>query len=548
MSRIFWVFLSLFIFLLVSSRPAQAIVNPLSVPNNRFGIHILEPADIPAAAALVNSQGGDWGYVTLIIRQNDRDKNKWQTVFDQLRRLHLIPLVRLATNPEKNYWVKPEVSEVQTWVDFLNSLNWVVTNRYVILFNEPNHALEWENSINPSEYSSIVRQFHDKLKAASEDFFILPAGLDTAAPNSNSTLSAVNYWQRMYQADHDIFTLFDGWNSHSYPNPDFSGLPTAKGLGTLQSYQAEVNYLATLGLNSSLPIFITETGWTNFYSNNLTDRYTQAFTQIWTQSNLVTITPFILNYSESPFNQFSWRKPNSADFYPHYYAVQSLPKIAGRPEQNNSSSIVSKNIPGSLIDNSVYEFSLSLTNTGQSIWTPADFSLLTSGDFPPDLVQVSLVNSTEPFQTADFKINLKTPPDHQDFSLGLQLSLKGKPFGEKFYQTIKVVPPPSLVAHIKMLFKRQVSGNDFQLLVYDERNELQTKLNLQVNNGLSQPVFLYNLVPENLYRFVLLKPEFLPRQLYSPLNPKETEITFKPLLPNLFKVLLDPLNYLRLRL
>ncbi|MDZ7587076.1 MAG: hypothetical protein U0946_04920, partial [Patescibacteria group bacterium] len=202
----------IFSFLFLVVQPIEAIVNPLTVSNNRFGIHILEPEDLLPAAKLVNSQGGDWGYVTLIIRQNDRKIAKWQTVFDQLRRLHLIPIVRLATESEKNYWVIPKTQDIDAWVDFLNSLNWVVKNRYVILFNEPNHALEWGKTLNLQEYAAIVREFHQKLKFASDDFFILPAGFDTAAPNSATSMSAVNYWQKMYQADPTIFTLFDGWN------------------------------------------------------------------------------------------------------------------------------------------------------------------------------------------------------------------------------------------------------------------------------------------------------------------------------------------------
>ena len=38
--------------------------NPLAVPNNRYGIHIVDTNDIPQLPALVNSSGGDWGYVT----------------------------------------------------------------------------------------------------------------------------------------------------------------------------------------------------------------------------------------------------------------------------------------------------------------------------------------------------------------------------------------------------------------------------------------------------------------------------------------------------
>ena len=168
--------------ILLSAQPVQAIVDPRQSPNNRFGIHILEPEDLAPAAGLVNTHG-DWGYVTLVIRFNDLNRAKWQAQFDEMRRRHLIPLVRLATAAENSYWVKPKSEDVDQWVEFLNSLNWVVQNRYVILFNEPNHAKEWGNEIKPHEYAAIVRQFREKLKAVSDDFFILPAGLDTAAPS-----------------------------------------------------------------------------------------------------------------------------------------------------------------------------------------------------------------------------------------------------------------------------------------------------------------------------------------------------------------------------
>ena len=48
-----------------------------SVPNNRVGVHILDPNEINDAAKLINSSGGDWGYVTIPIRSNDRDRDKW---------------------------------------------------------------------------------------------------------------------------------------------------------------------------------------------------------------------------------------------------------------------------------------------------------------------------------------------------------------------------------------------------------------------------------------------------------------------------------------
>lgn len=538
----FKVFLTIFIFLFLLVRPAKAIVDPLAVPNNRFGIHVLEPEDLLPAANLVNTQGGDWGYVTLIIRQNDRNLAKWQAVFDQLRRLHLIPIIRLATVAENNYWVKPDPQDIGAWVDFLNSLNWVVKNRYVILFNEPNHALEWGNELKPHEYTAIVQEFYNQLKTASNDFFIFPAGLDTAAPNSKDTIAATEYWRQMYFANPEVFQLFDGWNSHSYPNPGFSGSPLATGFGSLQSYLAEFNYLKSFGLKPDLPIIISETGWTHKDgyilgtsdpdSGALSNFYTRAFTQIWTQPRLLAVTPFILNYPDAPFSQFSWQIPHSQEFYPHYYRVASLAKISGQPVQIHAGLLVKADIPQSLVDSSHYQLKVSFKNTGQSIWNPADFSLDISGNFPPDLIKVSSLAATEPGQTAELTLDLITPAVHTRYQFGFQLKFKEEAFGEKFAPEVAVVPPPTLIAKVKLLFKKSVSAVDFKLLVYDTDNQLQIKLPLAVISGQSQPVPLYNLIPNQIYRFVILKPFYLPRQLITRLNSDQTTVKFKTMLPS----------------
>lgn len=525
--KLFLIIVSLLFF---AARPVEAIVNPLAVPNNRLGIHVLEPEDLLPAAELVNTQGGDWGYVTVVLRLNDLNQAKWQTMFDEMRRRHLIPIVRLATIPENSHWVKPKSEDTGKTVEFLNSLNWVIQNRYVVLFNEPNHAKEWGNELKPNEYTAIVKEFHDKLKAASADFFILPAGLDTAAPNSKDTIAATEYWRQMYLADPEVFQLFDGWNSHSYPNPGFSGPVTGTGLGSLQSYLAEINYLGRFGLPLNLPVFITETGWVNT-AGDLTGSFIRAFTQIWTQPNLVAVTPFILNYSETPFSQFSWQIPHSQEFYPHYFQVASLTKISGRPVQIHAAQLIKADTPQSLVDSSHYQFKLQFKNTGQSIWNPADFSLALTGNFPPDLIKVSSLSATEPGQTAELTLELITPAVHNRYQLGFQLKFKEEAFGEEYKSEINVVPPPTLIARVKLLFKKPVSAADFKLLVYDADNQLQTKLPLAVASGQSQPVPLYNLIPNQIYRFVILKPYYLPRQIVSQLNSDQTEIIFKPMLP-----------------
>src|SRR3989344_5758214 len=168
---------------LFSSRPIDALEpnNPLS--NIRFGVHISDPADLPKAQELVNSSGGDWGYITIVIQDNDRSAEKWQRFFDDARRRHLIPLVRLATHPANTHWEKPMPDQAEEWAAFLNDLNWPTKKRHVIIFNEPNHASEWGGNVNPSEYAEVLKAFFNALKKKSPDFTVLNAGLDAAAPD-----------------------------------------------------------------------------------------------------------------------------------------------------------------------------------------------------------------------------------------------------------------------------------------------------------------------------------------------------------------------------
>ncbi len=150
---------------LLSVKPARAEFN-FNHPNNKFGIHLAQPhyEEIKQAAALINSNGGDWGYLTLVMQENDRNQQKWQEIFDLLREYHLIPIVRLATQPEGEVWRRPKVEDVKDWVEFLNGLNWVVKNRYIILFNEPNHGQEWGGEVDPTSYAEVAISFAKTLK------------------------------------------------------------------------------------------------------------------------------------------------------------------------------------------------------------------------------------------------------------------------------------------------------------------------------------------------------------------------------------------------
>lgn len=289
--------------LLLASVSIVHAYDPLAVPNNKVGVHILEPSEIDAAAKLVNSNGGDWGYVTLPIRSNDRDPVKWQEFFLKARLLHVIPIIRLATYPASNGWIEPNAFDLVDFANFLSEMPWPTSNRYVILFNEPNHSNEWGGFIDPRAYATLIIDAQNIFKSRSADYFLISAGLDMSAPNSVTSQDGLEYYRRMAAYQPEWLDKVDGFSVHVYPDSKAG----------IVSYRREP-------LPSNKPIFITETGWIG-----QPDLYPQTLTSIWTEPNIAAVTPFLLFAGAGDFTKFSLIGS------PAYTGLMNFPKIAGSP-------------------------------------------------------------------------------------------------------------------------------------------------------------------------------------------------------------------------
>lgn len=324
---------------LQEAKQAFAIYNPLLLPNNKYGIHIINQEDIDDVIELVNTNG-DWGYVTFVIRKDQRNLDEWRPFFEKLKKNHLIPIVRIATIIEGSFWKKPEINDLNDWSDFLDKLPWPTKNRYIVIYNEPNHANEWGDEIDPFLYAEILDKALDIFTEKNEHFFVLSAGFDLAAINAKKTVEVTRFWEQMEQKKPGIFKKLKGWVSHSYPNPHFSASPYKEGRLSIKGYSWELDYLSkNYSLDKKIPVFITETGWAQNRQLNpatISEFYKIAFSQAWDDSQIVAITPFILNYTHGDFSKFSWKAKNG-DYYSHYYSIQNMEKISAQPLYNPES-------------------------------------------------------------------------------------------------------------------------------------------------------------------------------------------------------------------
>ncbi len=444
---------------------AHAIVNPLETPNNKIGIHISDVSDIPAAVELVNSNGGEWGYVTVVIREDQRELEEWQNFFDELRRKKLIPIVRIATRSEGAVWVRPLEQDAPKWAEFLHSLNWVTKNRYVVLFNEPNHAKEWGGSIDPAHYAQITKVYRDALKSQSEDFFVLPAGVDISADSNKVSLNPETFYEIIHKTNSEYFTQFDGWTVHAYPNPNFSSPPTNKGRNSIWGYAWERNLLSQYGLDENIPLFITETGWIhnklglNGLEPKLIGSYLEsAMKNAWSDPKIVAITPFILRYNAAPFEQFSWM----VDGQPleHYNFYQAMLKTKGEPVKDDKAHIVDTFLPETLNTKANYRVGFRLLNAGQSIWDKDTFKVEII-DAQGLVESISEISTVEPGETIKIWFELVVPSEVKNNSLQMKINLEGKPIMDDVIYTFDSVERMGILQPLRLWLERWFYEKDF---------------------------------------------------------------------------------------
>ena len=514
-----------------------SVAIPVHAANNKYGIHLAQPSDedIGRAADLVNSTGGEWGYITLVIHEDDKKVEKWQPIFDKLRERSIIPIIRLATHPDGENWAEAHSESVDEWVSFLNDLNWVVQDRYIILFNEPNHASEWGGAVDPESFAKVNETYARALKEADDDFFIMMGGLDLSAPQNPPIYMDAEIFLRNIISEigvEDYNEYFDGWSSHSYPNPGFSGSPYSSGRGSIRSYEWELSLLESLGIKE-LPVFITETGWNGdvLSREQIADYYTYAYENVWLPDDRVmAVTPFILNYQGEPFLKFSWIPKGNGGVYPEYERVQGLEKQVGTPAIIQKGSITI-DLPKKLVEQSTYHFRIPIKNDGQAIWSrDHGYDFLLDG-VDPDEYRIAYTQ-IKPGDNDIVDVYLSTTDKLGEYNAKLILYHGDDQIIESEEWSYKVLTLPSLMFDVSLFPKLNTQGDDFELQVFNKHDDLVfRKGGISVLDGYGSIEKIDNIALGEEHRIVLIKEYYLPRQAHTTFNEGENSISFQPLLP-----------------
>ncbi len=301
----FWFFLTL---LYLSG---ASVWQAAAQSSDKLGIHILHPDELTAANALLdaNTTTESWHYVTIPFTYSDLEKPaEWKIFFSKARQLHIIPIIRLATKHEGDAWVQPDKKHIVEQLDFLSAQTWPTQEKRIIVYNEVNHAKEWGGQIDPQSYADTLEFVSSWAHTQPGDpFKVLPAAMDLAAGNTRDTKEAFAYLNAMVVHNPQIFDFVDAWNSHSYPNPGFAASPQRTGQNSISGFRHELAFLEKLS-DRVWQVYITETGWsvTKSLAKWLPSYYQYAIDHVWSDPEVVAVTPFVLRGAPGPFEAFSF--------------------------------------------------------------------------------------------------------------------------------------------------------------------------------------------------------------------------------------------------
>ena len=326
MKRIAFTLILYFLFLI---QPSPVLAQPASPSSPRveagqggpaIGIHLLDPNELEQAADLAQGSADHPGAVTVVLRADDLNLRKWQKFFDEAAKHNIIPIIRLATTMEAKGWRHPTRKDIVHQATFLNFLEWHRDSLPVIVFNEPNHAGEWGGEVNPEDYAEVFDFTASWFHTEPKHYIVMPAGLDAAAPNGpaspiggSTTMDSFTYLRRMFAAKPELGQKIDALASHAYPNPGFTGSPYDQGKNSLRGFTHELTLFKEF-TQKDLDVYITETGWrsTPSVSNKITAYYSYAINNIWNDTKIKAVTPFVYAAASGPFQEFSFTNPDGS--------------------------------------------------------------------------------------------------------------------------------------------------------------------------------------------------------------------------------------------
>jgi hypothetical protein len=335
--------------------PPAPLPGPIAqgpIPNNIVGLNVArlhQPRYIWATSDLVNANGGDWGYLTVVWTTQDRDgpmaEYNLQLFLDRCFEFHVQPIVRVATkfeakreptvpgqpavkpNPQgaEGTWTRPDWSEPLKWREFFERGRWPTRHAWIVVGNEPNLGREWGGEVDAAGYARYLAHFLDVFEGAPR-FDVVSGALDISNTTALPVMQdALEFLDQMGAAVPGLFERLPAWASNPYSVP-------GHGLGvryTHLAYEAELDRIGR-----DMPVLITEAGHLQTGDEYEIARfYAEAFRDWMADPKVVAATPLFWHPDRNDFWMFELdRRGAFVRKSPTYELLRRIPRVAGSPE------------------------------------------------------------------------------------------------------------------------------------------------------------------------------------------------------------------------
>ena len=312
----------------------NAVAGPAPSSNNIVGLNLArlrQPHYIRTAGEIANANGGSWGYVTILLTNQDRNASApeyvLQQILDRCYEVRLQPIVRVGTRFDEGtgIWERPTDDDPALWRTLFESVKWPTRTVWVIPANEPNLGREWGGNVDVASYARYLERFIH-IFGDSSRFKVVNAPLNLSNPHSPPEMQdAFDFLAEHLALTPTIFERLPGWASNSYK---IDGVGEGERF-THRGYQVELEQIGR-----DLPVLITESGVLNRHDEDEIARFfVQAYKDWQSDPRVVAATPLFWDPDVDKHWMFTLDSSGNVETSSATYrTLRELPRVAGSPD------------------------------------------------------------------------------------------------------------------------------------------------------------------------------------------------------------------------
>ena len=319
--------------LLVGMAEPEQRPEPAPPQNNIVGLNLArlhQPQYVWAAGQIANANGGSWGYVTILLTNQDRSsglpEHLLQQLLDRCYEARLQPIVRVGTRFDSGtgIWDRPTDDDPALWRALFERVKWPNSTVWVIPANEPNLGREWGGVVDVPSYARYLERFIHVFSSSTR-FKVVNGPLNLSNPHyPPESVDAFEFLAEHMALTPHVFENLPAWASNSYKIDGIGEGPRFTHLG----YQVELEQIGR-----EMPVIVTESGVLHRHGEEeIAQFFVDAYRDWQADPRVIAATPLSWDPDYDKHWMFTLDEQGNVETTsPTYRALRSLPRVAGSP-------------------------------------------------------------------------------------------------------------------------------------------------------------------------------------------------------------------------